>query len=395
MRENEQIRLEYLDGIRGLAALYVVLGHAYIGIREQVDPYVSPLVLKLLMLIDAGHFAVAIFIVLSGYVLMMPIARTPDLSMRGGWWAYIKRRGRRIMPPYYAALVLSLILVLLFPVIAKPGDLAWPAIISHALMVHNLHPETMLAINGPMWSVAMEWQIYFFLPFLLLPMLRRFGPLAMLAAGLAFGMAPYFLLPEGLNFAWTYPWYIGLFAVGGLAALINFSSLPSLRAVRQRTPWMVVSSTLLLTTGGLLLFRLGWAWEYIWFTDTLLGFTTAAGIITLTNALMQPQSAQQGHRRPNAQLLVVRLLQMRWMGMLGAFSYSLYLVHEPVLLVFSSFLTELPLKGLPLLALQYTLVVPVVTGLCYLFYMAFERPFVTKPGHKPAEVKPEAAAAAD
>jgi peptidoglycan/LPS O-acetylase OafA/YrhL len=39
-----------------------------------------------------GNFAVAIFIVLSGYVLMLPVARSHNGYLPGGLWDYIQRR---------------------------------------------------------------------------------------------------------------------------------------------------------------------------------------------------------------------------------------------------------------------------------------------------------------
>lgn len=376
MNRTVRLRLEYLDGLRGLAALYVMLGHAYVAIRAQVDPYVSALQLDLLKLIDAGHFAVALFIVLSGYCLMLPVVRSADRTLAGGWWGYIKRRARRIMPPYYAALAIAILLLVVFPQIAKPEDLGAWSIAAHALLVHNLFPSTMLTINGPMWSVAMEWQIYFFLPFLLLPLFRRFGPFAMLGAGIAAGLAPFFLLPAGANFAWTFPWYIGLFAMGATAAAVNFSTSSLMATLRNSLPWGWISLALLTGTGAMLLFRLSWAWQHLWLADSLLGLTVAAGLITLTNTRMVARDSGATVRFI-VPLLVLRMLEWRWMGLLGAFSYSLYLIHEPILLVFSSYLLLVPLQGLLLLAVQYTVIAPIVVGLCFLFYHIFERPFVS------------------
>src|SRR5690242_1352162 len=99
-------RLAILDGLRGLSALYVVLHHAYEEVRT-----VAPtdwLVVRLAWL-HCGHAAVAVFIVLSGYSLA---AGDP---FRGGFRAYVGRRARRILPPYYAALALSLLAIWLVP----------------------------------------------------------------------------------------------------------------------------------------------------------------------------------------------------------------------------------------------------------------------------------------
>src|SRR4051812_44058637 len=103
------VRFAYLDGIRGLASLYVLLHHVWGELAW------SPLAEKLPLLFDwrgqwlaYGHFAVVVFIVLSGYTLMLPIARAAQGHLNGSFLAYVKRRARRILPPYYASLTVYL-----------------------------------------------------------------------------------------------------------------------------------------------------------------------------------------------------------------------------------------------------------------------------------------------
>src|SRR5262245_54437637 len=91
-------RLAFLDGLRGLAALYVVLHHAALEVSGGSFSRGSNLVRGLLR---HGHFAVAVFIVLSGYCLMRPVAGDPLGRLRGGMWGYLGRRARRILPPYF------------------------------------------------------------------------------------------------------------------------------------------------------------------------------------------------------------------------------------------------------------------------------------------------------
>src|SRR5436853_35532 len=57
-----------------------------------------------------GHFGVVVFIVLSGFCLMLPVVRG-DGTLRGGIAAFFKRRTLRIVPPYYVAIGLSLLLI--------------------------------------------------------------------------------------------------------------------------------------------------------------------------------------------------------------------------------------------------------------------------------------------
>ena len=91
------LRVRFLDGIRGLAALYVVIHHAYleVAVKAQFSELIHRLG-PINFLFDSGKLAVDIFIVLSGYALMLPVVRAggrirslPD---------YIRRRCRRILP---------------------------------------------------------------------------------------------------------------------------------------------------------------------------------------------------------------------------------------------------------------------------------------------------------
>ena len=90
------IHLDFLDGLRGLSALFVVLHHATGGVpREDVSRWLFRI--TSLLFLD-GHYAVAVFIVLSGFSLMLPVVRSPDHRLRGGFLGYLKRCAWRILP---------------------------------------------------------------------------------------------------------------------------------------------------------------------------------------------------------------------------------------------------------------------------------------------------------
>ena len=97
-----RLRLNHVDGLRALAALYVVLHHIWLDGRPEDRAHDWGSWLR------HGHFAVTLFIVLSGYCLMLPVVRG-DGTLRGGIVPYLKR-ARRILPPYYAALGVTILL---------------------------------------------------------------------------------------------------------------------------------------------------------------------------------------------------------------------------------------------------------------------------------------------
>ncbi len=121
MSKNSGLRLDYLDGIRAAASLYVVLFHAGLGVGPEPVPGWTR---NLQRAFSFGHDAVAVFIVLSGYCLMLPIARA-DGRLARGVRSYFGRRAWRILPPYFAALAGSWLLLALVPSLETPTGTIW------------------------------------------------------------------------------------------------------------------------------------------------------------------------------------------------------------------------------------------------------------------------------
>ena len=371
---KEALRLEYLDGLRAAASLYVVLFHA--GVCFSPNP-VPNWARNLQRALSFGHDAVAVFIVLSGYCLMLPVARAQG-RFAHGLRSYFARRAWRILPPYFAALLGSLFLILALPALETPTKTIWDdtmpafsagAIGSHLLLVHNLFPAWAHTINGPLWSVATEWQIYFFFPFLLLPIWRRFGQAASVLVAFTVGSSLIWLAPGAASSANS--WYLGLFSLGMCAAGIGFASRPWERALRERAPWGALSLGLLgaVACGVTLLIK-------FWFrvmplSDSLVGAATACSLIYLTDRALNTA----GQRRP----LPLRLLESRQLVLVGRFSYSLYLTHLPVVSLCYFGLRPLGLTpGLEMLALVL-LALPLSLLIAYPFFWVFERRFVGNP----------------
>ena len=98
-------RLSYADGVRGLAALWVVLFHASEGghiehLKSALPDFITVAVF------DWGHLGVAVFFVLSGFVMAHTVRKydfTPAFGTR-----FMLRRLARLTPPYYASIIFVL-----------------------------------------------------------------------------------------------------------------------------------------------------------------------------------------------------------------------------------------------------------------------------------------------
>jgi peptidoglycan/LPS O-acetylase OafA/YrhL len=374
MARKEALRLEYLDGLRAVASLYVLLFHAGVGFNS--GKLVGPARLLRQALVF-GHDSVAIFIVLSGYCLMLPVARAEGQLVRG-LGSYFARRAWRILPPYYATVLGSLLLIALVPTLETPTKTIWddtfPAfalapIASHLLLVHNLFRRLAFTIDGPLWSVATEWQIYFFFPLLLLPVWRRFGALATILVGFVVGGSLVWLAPEAASTAAS--WYIGLFALGMSAAGVSFASRPLEQSLRERVPWGVLSALLLvpLAVGCTVLIKF-W-FRHLPLSDALVGLTTACWLVYLTRRALSPAT--------RARPALLRLLESAPLVAVGRFSYSLYLTHLPVVALCYFGLRGLALSESALTLLLVALSLPASLLVSCAFFWVFERRFVGSP----------------
>lgn len=250
--------------------------------------------------------------------------------------------------------------------------------LSHLLLVHNWIDVYARGIDGPLWSVATEWQIYFVLPFLLLPIWRRFGLAATVAAAFAVGLAPHFLSAPVGRFDKACPWYLGLFALGMAGALLSARRDLRLEALAGRIPWGVLTAA---CAAAVLVGRLrhpGADSEAAnWYVDILCGLFAAVLLVWCS-------------RRAQAGFWLTDTLQSRPAMALGAMSYSIYLIHMPLeqIIVLTLCSHHLPFRLL--VPGTFLLAVPAVLGVCYLFHLLFERPFM--PGKPHSERASEKAA---
>jgi peptidoglycan/LPS O-acetylase OafA/YrhL len=358
--ENSGQRFDYrfVDGMRGLAALAVVLLHASLFTGMDGDMARDyPGIAKALFL---GNYAVSVFIVLSGFVLMLPIAKSSGLTFKNGIGVYFKRRAWRILPPYFASLILFGAAILCIPALQREGGTAWDSkvpvtvegVIAHLFLVHNVNAEWAYQINGPAWSIGTEWQLYFALPLIVLPIWRRFGRLMTLVATLVISAGIAIFLPT-----WSsgHMWFLALFTMGALAAHA---------VVRGRRP-KSLGAALAISVLAAVLFvtALG---TPLWVNELAVG-----GAIAL---FLRWLAARSSDNRPT---LAHKVLESKPVVWLGLWSFSLYLIHSPVLALTNLLLLDSDISTIGRFAIQVVLAVPLAGATSYVFHLLVERRFIT------------------
>jgi peptidoglycan/LPS O-acetylase OafA/YrhL len=347
-------RLAGLDGVRGLAALFVVVNHVFLrafpGYPVDNAPFWAAWFIY-------GRFAVVVFIVLSGFSLALsPVRRGWQL---GGVSRFAQRRLRRILPAYWAALVFSLVVAWL--VAAPPGQGAPDA---RSVVVNGLLAQNLVAAPSPnrsFWSMAVEAQLYILFPLLLL-MVRRWGAVVMLAAVTlvvaTVGLAGPHVARLDVFVIQSPPDLAALFAAGILAA-----GIVGLSGRRRSWPW----AWLALAAVAPVLAAIWWMGS-VWTLDNLFWVDLALGpaIACLLAGLATGRPAP-----------LLRLLDARPMRSLGLSSYSLYLTHGPiVVVVYERIVAGRVSPGAPAFLASLALTLPLTVGFARLFASVFERPFL-------------------
>lgn len=148
MMTNPTAKYNYnLEGLRGIAALLVVLGHCF-GIEYFLDPAFDTRVLGFL---SVGHSAVLIFFILSGYVIGLTNKKSFDLANVKD---YLSRRLVRLYPIYFIGVAAGVLVY---------NEPLWKVLGNFLFLQEILVPR--IVGNSPVWSLNYEVVYYLFFLF--------------------------------------------------------------------------------------------------------------------------------------------------------------------------------------------------------------------------------------
>jgi peptidoglycan/LPS O-acetylase OafA/YrhL len=310
----------WIDRVRGVTAMYVVLHHAVLNIDGAAAQGVLARLLGVVF--GAGHYAVDVFIVLSGFCLMLPLLRKERFGDVG---TFALRRSVRIVLPYYGAMALSLLLIA--TVVGGPTSTHWAVsvpvtrwdVVSHLLLIQQWSKATRATINHAFWSIGVEYQIYFLFP-AIFGLARRFGLRAITALATLAGYVGWYATlklggpdpsPWGASF-----YYVGLFCMGALAAQEG-----SRHQEREGAPSLADRAVPLLLIAGVAVCVALHVRELLPLQErsAFVGATTA--LYCYFRATRARRIGVESSSSPFARAL----------GVVGAMGFSLYLIHAPIL----------------------------------------------------------------
>ncbi|WP_246075405.1 acyltransferase family protein [Nonomuraea terrae] len=363
-------RLAWLDALRGIGALAVVV--------EHILPWYLPSLR--FYWFNPGVYGILVFFLVSGYIIPASLERHGDV--RAFWIS----RFFRLYPLYLAVIALVLALAWWVPVReAVPRD--GSAVAAHATML--LDVVSVGGVADTMWTLSYEMVFYLVVTALFLTRgHQRSGTLAMAFAG---GAVVVGLLAPGavLGGSWTAYASCAVFVVGltcvvggkfrTAAAVVLGLMAVTLLVLSSRVPWLGVA-VLAVMFAGTAIYR----WERgdagLWpvaVTAALVGITPVWAVmsgwwwvqtgvwlttIALAGATFAGTMALRGRRLPKVAV---------WLGLI---SYSLYLVHHPVLKYVVEVTGDLRARELPYQLAVTAVALVAVVALSALAYRYVEKP---------------------
>ena len=318
-----------LDALRGFLAVYVLLGHVrwllWIGhaqwMQQPHELWAVPFV-YLSGVFRFGREAVMVFFVLSGFFIHL---RNAAHVREGEWPAqstldYLGRRAHRLLPPYYFALIATLICDAigrsLYPTLyaAMTGDALLDQTfrasgyqfdaVAPALWVQPSSRGFNFGSNGPLWSLAFE--VIYYLLYPVWYAIRRRSRLA------AFAVIPILCLAAGQIPDAPFLAIVVMFYPSWIAGAFLAERLQNVESSRR-----VLAAVAALFVGG-----------------AVLHLTVALPLVTSIAAALYGSAAVAGFA----------LAPSRWwtraLGYFGMRSYTIYVVHFPFLVLLSAWWIE-------------------------------------------------------
>lgn len=359
--KDKRERIPIMDGVRGFAALWVLLGHIsnFTGLHVPLLSY--------------PFMAVDVFMLMSGFLMaqhfLLRRNKEPWESPRTHLVFYV-RRFFRIAPLYYVMLIpavighsyysgaLSSLTKSMFTPVYDPSETTMTAgnLIVHLTFLFGLLPQYCANLIIPDWSIGLEMQFYAVFP-LLMVLARRCGLVAFTIGSVAVWevanrlIAVYVVSTPKLLGLFPQPSFLPLklvYFTSGI--LLAWGYMEDRKSATRRSMIAILAIVSVASTGSVVMLCV---------------------IVALLLLLFYRPEKKRGISTPLGALQFI--LGNRLSAFLGDTSYGVYLLHMLLLIPVLSFIRT----GSPLS--RFCLVSVTVVPLCYAISWALSR-MVENPG---------------
>ncbi len=323
--------LPTLTPLRGIAAMMVLVYHYQVMVMPLINPNKSVLINKWYIMVD-------FFFVLSGFIIMHVYQ---NYFQEGFQWPAFKKfmiaRFARLYPLHLFTLLMAVIVYIAlvsFNVFEQSNDfiqimLRPDAILANIFLLQasGIFPEP--TWNSPSWSIAVEWWTYMLFPFFIL----------------------FFARTKALG-----KWLAGAFVILGYLSImlyfqpqqyIDRQTYMHLSEMPNTIDVMVGSSILRCICGFLLGMLVYQAYENKWgesiLSNSYLMAATGLGLMTgwyfnvlpdIVSALIFAFAILMAVYNNGR---IKRVLNNRGLTFIGDISYSVYMVHVPIIIAYHTF----------------------------------------------------------
>ena len=324
-----------MESLRGLAAIYVLIHHAKWLLSESYSLRKSSVIdfnyvlTKLFVPFRFGHEAVIFFFILSGFVIHYSSSKglgTQNLNIL----SYLKKRVNRIFPPLILALLITLVFDFFGKNVLRLGAYSFGSKY-YSLIVDNLNLEAFLGnvfllqelnagvkhlgSNAALWSLSYEWWFYLIYPIFFT--INRKNKLVAFCIQILLYLIVSFLIPIAIPivnpiFTKMLIWWFGV-VIADLY-LSKSKILPYLSVFLIGIPIAIVFFDRHKLVGDIF-----WGLGFLGLMATLLSLNPRNPFILFLNKIKS----------------------------IGSYSYTLYLIHVPVIFMAYAILLEVNKGKLP------------------------------------------------
>lgn len=328
----------HIDCLRFIAAMGIVLSHY----KLQLDITPAP---ALFPVLDRLHVFVDVFFVISGIIISSFYAKS--LTSPAKYGKFIQKRVARLIPLHWLTLAFYVGVGLLAGRDENPARYDLHCLLPNALLIHSLNICSIPTFNNVSWSISAEFIAYLFFPlFIWADRKWRWSSLVLAAA--------LFVLVVGTSGLFTDPWWNRTADFGVLRTLPAFllgTAAYTHRDLIKRIPAPQILALVSAAVGIILLFSNA--------DPTWLTLTAYVGTLCTYASDLKAKAGSF----------------IRAVAPLGILTYSLYMLHPVVGVVFNKIIGMrlLHLHGLAL-NLWVCAAIPVAIFTAYLSYIYFETP---------------------